>query len=284
MISIPASFNNKIIIDTVMAAKGRGASRSSKKSRHGQIHKILNATDFIAVDLQKGMYVILILTLLILAYVGFLMFRNVMEVAVEKVNIKGDLVYQDQSAISDIINSYTANGFVAVDLNLLHSKLLALPWIYQVSIQRQLPDGLDITLVEEKVVAKWNEKAFITQYAEVITPKEEVIIGGLVSFKGLKHKQVLDLYERVSKRLPNKQLPIIAMHLDERDVLSVELAAGAVLILNIDALDEQLNRWNKIVSGAVNDQLAEIRQADLRYSNGAAVAWKNHVASSNNVH
>lgn len=284
MVGIRSLSKNKRETYAVKSGEHRGASRTDKRKRNGAVFNKFKVISISSFDLQKIIYLTFFLSLLAAFYASFLTVETVLGVAVEKVNIKGELIYQNKADISHIINSYTADGFFAVDLSLLHSQLLALPWIYQVSIQRQLPDGLQITLVEEKVVAKWNENAFITQYGEVIRPVEKVSIEGLVAFTGIKHKEVLDLYKRVSKLLPDEQLPIVAMQLDQRNVLSIELVAGAVLVLNADSLDEQLARWKQIVSGAVQDQLAGIRQADLRYSNGAAVAWKNHVVFSNNVH
>ncbi|NRB41439.1 MAG: FtsQ-type POTRA domain-containing protein [Pseudomonadales bacterium] len=258
----------------------QGASRltSAKKKFEMQLPELDISFSFL--NIRTLISVVALAILVSGIYASFIAVETVMDVAVENVKINGQLRYQSEDEVGEIIHQFTSAGFVNVNLSDLHTQLKALPWVYKVLIKRQLPDDLIVTLTEEQVAAVWNDESFINIYGEIFTPKEPVEIPGLVRFSGLDHKELLALYKRIKILLPEKQLPITALVMDERKVVKVGLHAGSELIINADDVDAQLMRWNKIVDGAMShQQLNDIKQADLRYNNGAAVAWKTDVAS-----
>ena len=240
-----------------------------------KINSLLNARVIIAITAVS--------ILLFAAYAFFVAVESVMGVAVENVKIQGQLHYQTEAEIGDIINRYTSDGFVNVDLADLHAELEALPWIYSVFIKRQLPNDLIISLKEQQAIATWNEHSVINNYGQVFTPKSPVLIPGLVQFKGKHHDKVLAMYKRVEKLLPSMQKPIKSLLLNDRQIVHITLQSGSKLIISGDDVDRQLMRWNKIVARADVQQLNDIKQADLRYSNGAAVSWKSGTDSRKKV-
>lgn len=260
---------------------GSGASRSGSADRK---KSVINIQAFFSYFNVRYM---LIFSAVVLSgsgiYASFIAVDTVMDVAVENVKIKGILVYQSQQDVSDIINNFTDKGFVNVNLQELHDDLLALPWVASVRIKRELPNGLLIELSEQKAIAQWNDHALINEYGDVFNPEENVKIEGLIRFYGEEHTEILALYQQVKKMLPADQQPIQSLQMNAMQVVDVVLANGAQLVLKLDALPEQLNRWNIIVDKAETLRMKRIKKVDLRYDSGAAVSWKNEPKARNEM-
>lgn len=231
-----------------------------------------------------GLGEVLLLGIFIIAgmafYGGVVAIDNVLEVPVSKVKVKASLKHQQRTEITRVINHYLENGFVRVDLARLHQDLLALPWIHEVSIRRQIPDGLLVELVEEEPVAYWNGAAMFNRYGELFQPRVLPAIAGMPGLYGNNAAEVFALYRQLQTALPKGQLPLQSLSLNGNGMVRVTVSSGSVLVLNIEKMPEQLQRWEKIAASVVGERLNEVGSVDLRYSSGAAVEWKKMMAAS----
>ena len=66
-------------------------------------------------------------------------------------------------------------------------------------------------------------------------------------------------------------------------MLPAGLTEGYELVINQGLMDQQLERWNEIYTKTLAAHMARVGTVDLRYSNGAAVAWKQDVAHNNRL-
>jgi cell division protein FtsQ len=62
---------------------------------------------------------------------------------------------QDRLAIYGAVLNGPSNAMLATDLDDVRSRLAALPWVADASVQRRLPDTLVIEVIERKPVALW---------------------------------------------------------------------------------------------------------------------------------
>lgn len=212
------------------------------------------------------------------AYGSFKAIDTVLSVPVEEVKVSGELQFQDQLDIKTVINRYTDNGFVQVDLEKLHHELVALPWLNSVSIKRELPNGLMIELHEEKAAAYWNKDALINQQGQIFKPEELPAIDGLPIFSGKNHQQVLQLYSKVQSLLPEAQKPVRELHINHRNTVQVVLANHVILVMQLKDIDTQIVTWKQLSANLADDKVQMMKKVDLRYSNGAAVEWKEQLA------
>lgn len=212
------------------------------------------------------------------AYGSFIAIDSVLNVPVEEVKVTGLLTYQDQMDIKIVINRYTDNGFLQVDLERLHKDLVALPWLNSVSIKRQLPNGLLIELHEESVAAYWNNNALISKDGKVFIPEQLPKIDGLPIFSGKNHEQVLQLYSKLQAKLVDSQKPVRELHINHRNTVQVVLVNQTILVMSFNDVDKHLDSW-QFISNSIDAELAQrMKKVDLRYSNGAAVEWNEPVA------
>lgn len=245
-----------------------------KKPLRERVHFSMPTLQF---SLTKMLFLCFLLIAGGTAYGSLKAIDTVLNVPVEQVSVTGDLRYQDQLDIKTVINRYTDNGFVQVDLEQLHSELAALPWLYRVTIKRQLPNGLLIEVEEQKAAAYWNKDALINQYGDVFQPPAIPDIAGLPVFSGKHHQQVLALYQQLQNTLPESQKPVRELHINHRNTVTAELAGHTVIVMNIQDVERQLSNWKSISAAA---DLQSMKSVDLRYSNGAAVEWNNPVAQA----
>ncbi len=258
----------------------QGAVRVDNKKRYSLSFNVnTNWLDETWSDFDRRYIVLgLIITVMIVVlYASSWAMMHVKSVSVDNVSIKADLKYQPAEQIREIIHQATDKGFVSVNIQDLHNQLAALPWIYQVNVQRQLPNGLLIELHEQEVIARWNDDAFINQYGEVFMPQEPIEIKGLLHFSGKKHDEVIKLYQEAKELLHDVQMPVMSFAVDSRHVVTLTMAGDSRLIVKREDMHEQLTRWKSIVNLMLRDKVDEIKQADLRYSNGVAVSWKSDV-------
>ncbi len=230
-------------------------------------------------SLTKLLFLCFIAIACITAYGGLRAVDSVLNVPVEEIKVSGDLQYQDKKEVEDIISQYVDNGFVQVDIERLYKQLSALPWVYRLSIKRQLPNGLLITIDEQKAVAYWNDDSLLNNYGEVFKPKKLPEIAGMPAFSGNKQQPVIALYKQLQNHLVETQKPIRALQITRRNTVNVVLADQTVLVMSLKDIDRQLRHWQDIHQALDSAQINSIEKVDLRYSNGAAVQWKKHVAS-----
>lgn len=231
-------------------------------------------------NILKSLSLAKILLLASLIVSGFVFYgsysavQTVLDVPVSQVDVEGSFLYLAETDVYQVINNYVVNGFVSVDLKKLRAELLELPWVYRASVKRKLPNGLLVTLLEQKPVAFWNDNAIINDTSELFFPPLVPEIAGLPYLKGSNHKSVLELYGELKLQLPEQQQPIHTLTVSESNVVHVVISSQATLIFNASDVVEKMAMWKKIAASGLESQLAEVEYVDLRYSNGAAVMWK----------
>ena len=261
---------NKENVSMLRPHAKKGASRSG-----GADKKLLEIF-----SLTKFLLVVSLVFLVLVVYGSFSAVQTVLDVPVSQVDVEGKFRYLTEEDVNRVIGNYVNNDFVRVDLNKLRNEFLALPWVYQANIRRKLPNGLQVTLKEQKPVAYWNKDGLINEEGETFFPAHLPIIDGLPHLSGKNHASVLLLYRQLVEQLPAVQQPVRRVVVNDSNLARVEIASGAILIFDASDLLEKMQIWKTISSDDLGNRLSEVEYVDLRYSNGAAVKWR----SADNSH
>lgn len=221
---------------------------------------------------------LLLLSSLIVAavvfYGSYTAVQTVLDVPVSQVDVEGSFQYLRQEEVHQVINNYVVNGFVTVDLKKLRSELLELPWVKKAAIKRKLPNGLLVTMVEQKPLAYWNDDAMINDDGALFFPLVLPVIAELPRLRGKNHKVVMEVYGQLAMQLPVEQQPIRMVNVSESKVVHVLVSDEATLVFKAADLPAKIGMWKTISATELGRKLKEVEYVDLRYSNGAAVKWK----------
>ncbi len=166
-------------------------------------------------------------------------------------------------------------SFFTADLQKLHDTVTRNAWVAAVSVQKNWPDTVTITIEEHVPVAHWNSGHLISSSGQVFAAAEADEIQGLPWLYGPDEQldQVLEHWSRFDLMLDPAALEIEQLTLDPRGAWSAQLNKGTRLSLGREDANGRLQRlmdsWETLL---LEHELLPVA-VDLRYANGFAVQW-----------
>lgn len=195
---------------------------------------------------------------------------------VQHVEIQGEFHNQQAHDIKRALLPYVKGDFFTVDLTAARRSVTALPWVRRASLRRQWPNRIQVRIDEQVPVARWHDNAFINSAGEVFSRAFGVDPDRLPFLSGPQERSV-----EVRRRLAELQslageygASVEALHLDQRDSWTLQLARGPAVRLGGESLEARLRRFFEVVTADQALALTDVDSVDLRYSNGFAVEWK----------
>jgi cell division protein FtsQ len=204
--------------------------------------------------------------------------RDAQKVPLKNVLVNGNLNRVTVEEIESTVNRGKAVSLFSINVDKLHADIENLPWVYQASIRKSWPDTLMVYVVEQEVVAWWNQDLLLNQYggifdaafAETDPVSQQVPLlfgpGGseLTVLQGLRAMQGL---------LEMSELQISELSLSERYAWELKLSNGVQLRLGRTEFMDRLQRFIDIYPLLLKNEKT-VEYVDLRYDTGLAVGWK----------
>ncbi len=165
------------------------------------------------------------------------------------------------------------DGFAYLDVAEVSDRLLVLPMVANVKVEKVWPDTLKISIQEEKPVAIWNDTSMVSQHGEILPlaltqlelPRLQGAEGG--SRQVMQHFQ---LFNRWGKR---HKLNLVSLN---SNASGWQLIYGNKLQVWLDNA-QAMHGLQQLESVLKQFQLGRIQRIDMRYEQGFAVAWKDQV-------
>ena len=206
---------------------------------------------------------------------------------VKHVQVKGDLNFLDRSNISATVANNITGGYFTVDLKQVRKILLQEPWVREVALRRQWPDGINVFIEEKKPVAYWNDEGYISGTGDVFQPATVNRTLNLPVLNGPEgqHKNVWKFMNELYREMASLEYEIRRLRLDERRAWQLDIASNAntenvnlknnisVRLGRFDT-EKRMQRFIRILpalASEMNDQGKKISAIDMRYPNGFAV-------------
>ena len=174
------------------------------------------------------------------------------------------------------LEPFLVNRFFHLDLNSMQDVLVAMPWVREVSLRRRWPDLLEVTLLEQEAVARWKQGQLITGEGILFMPDSVSDFEQLPLLSGPDDDalEVMQQYLAISQLLRPMGLSVTELNLGSADswrfrVDHVDVHVGR------DRRMERLQRFVRLYHARLDSRWNEVVRVDLRYLNGAAVAWQN---------
>lgn len=194
---------------------------------------------------------------------------------IRTIQLSGTFKHLDQRDIEATLRPYIGQGFFSLDIHRLRAGLEERPWTDEVSIRRIWPDRLRVTITEKRALARWDSSHLLSDQAIVFAADSDAFRHlPLVHAVNHSPQWVLAQYYRLDAKFNSVDERVVALHVDSRGALDVELINGLQIKLGRDDVERKIDRLVSIYTAQILPRRERIQRLDLRYSNGFAVAWK----------
>jgi cell division protein FtsQ len=172
--------------------------------------------------------------------------------------------------------SVAGRGLVNVDLVKVRAAVRALPWVDTVSVQRNWPRGLAVTIGEQVAAARWGDSGLLNTRGDLFAHDATHIPLELPRLSGPDGTQVsvVQRYFAMRDRLQEMGMRITALRLDARGAWELDLDNGVTVRLGRQRLDERFNTFMATAVRIVAQRATDIAYVDMRYANGFAIGWR----------
>lgn len=185
--------------------------------------------------------------------------------------VEGELQRVTSAQVRAAVAGQARRGFFIIDIERARRAVEELPWIADASVTRHWPDALQISIVEQRAVARWNDHELLGVNGEAFHVAGTDGMQGLARLAGpdSRRADVFGQWRQMQSRLAASGIEIRQLEMDARGAWKLETASGRVLLLGRDHIDKRLERYLSVRSHF--DGLGHIRRIDLRYPNGLAL-------------
>lgn len=185
--------------------------------------------------------------------------------------VSGDLERLTAAQIRAAVSQQARRGFFAVDIEQARAEVEMLPWVEQASVARQWPDALQISVLEQRAVARWKDQALVSRHGKLFEVAGTSGMQGLTRLAGPQGRQleVFERWQEMRAGLAAEGLEIRLVELDRRGAWRLELSSGLELRLGREDVLQRLARFMRVRADL--SRMEGIDSVDLRYPNGLAL-------------
>lgn len=178
----------------------------------------------------------------------------------------------EASRIEAVARNELRGNFFTVDLEHVRAAFEQLPWVRKVSVRRQFPWGLEVSVEEHVALAHWNGKELVNTYGEVFAADVGENAKALPRFFGQRENsaEVTRMYVEFGKQLAPLKQQITQITLSPRRAWQLRLDNGMLLELGREQAQERLARFVAVYPYSLGAMQRKINYVDLRYRNGFA--------------
>ena len=196
------------------------------------------------------------------------------------------------SQVKNQVLEQVQGNFFTVRLENIKEAFEDLPWVRHASVRRVWPNGLAVSIEEQKPFAIWgnrSEQKFMNGFGEVfsgsLSQVDDPSLLIEVSGPNDSSKEVMQLYQKASRWFAPWNVDVVSVTLSDRYSWSVKLSNGIRVEFGRDEeaqgkalTEERVARLIEYWPKAQERLLGRVDAIDLRYGNGFAV----HLASTAN--
>jgi len=195
--------------------------------------------------------------------------------------LTGERLHITEQVVTDVlVEQENRLNFFTVEIAEIQKKLEDKPWVYSASIRKHWPDTLKIHIVEQTILASWNQKALLNRFGEIVdvVPSENDHYVALYG-EDEKSEEVLNTYVQLNQLLKPSQYRIASLSSDKRNSSELVLKNGITLKLGKEQKLERIQLFLKAFPRiAKKYEIKTVDYIDLRYDTGLAIGWKKDTA------
>jgi cell division protein FtsQ len=164
-------------------------------------------------------------------------------------------------------------NFISVDLTEIRKAFVRLPWVREAKVNRNWPNGLNVTIEEHQVLAYWGSHALVNIQGEVFRVSADRDLPIFTGPTEASAQEVTQHYRKFSQILSPLRQTIKELNLTPRYAWRMQLNTGTVLELGRNEVEERLARYVSVYNHSIArfNQEGRLAYVDLRYPNGFAI-------------
>ncbi len=194
---------------------------------------------------------------------------------IARVEVRSTFNYLERGEVEKQLAPWLVNRFFYLDLEEMREAVLSMPWVREASLRREWPDTLVVRLEERKPIARWQEDGLIDVDGEVFLPGSMEAFNKLPKLAGPEDRSqdVMQQYLAFSQVIRPLGVAVRELKLSSTDSWWLKVDHVGVN-LGRDRRMERLQRFIRLYHSRLDESWPDVRRVDLRYLNGASVAWK----------
>ena len=206
---------------------------------------------------------------------------NLLDRSITSITVEGPFQRVSALQIEEAISEELSDSFLSANLSRIQQRIVNLPWIDKANVVRRWPSRLQISVTEQVPAACWGENGLLNTRGELFVTDARHIPAELPRLSGPADQAaaVAKRYLTIREQLIPLGLDVRRLHVDARGAWDMTLQNGIEIRLGKHDVGQRTQLFLDVVANIISSREAEIAYADMRYSNGFTIGWKDGAAS-----
>jgi cell division protein FtsQ len=195
---------------------------------------------------------------------------------IREVFIEGEFRQLKPPDLEVLVARQVHGGFFTVHVGEVQYGLSRDPWIKAASVSREWPDGLRVTVYEQRAVARFGERGLLNPEGVLFSPPAASYPAGLPLLDGPAGTeiQVLTRYKRLAQLLAPAGLVAEGLAQDARGSWRFLLRDGPLVLIGREDFEPRVKRFAAHYRRIEQSGRGVVARVDLRHTNGIAVGFR----------
>lgn len=195
--------------------------------------------------------------------------------------LQGEIARVDARRVREVVLPHARHGFFAVRLDAAQAAVARLPWVERAEVHKRWPDVLEVRIVEHVPFARWGDDRLLSEHGRLFPVQGVAVPAGLPELHGpdARVADVVALYNESKAMFAPGGIAVRTLTLDARGSWALTLSNDAQVVVGSSEARLRLNRFARLLPQLLSQKQAPLRRADLRYTNGFALVWREQPAA-----